>query len=187
MTVYFTASIFGKRYYLDQYLEIIDCLKSKNLGVICDHIINTSEIQISQEKRDDRFKFHQQLEKWINSCDFVVVEATYPSISVGYEISLSLSFGKPVLVLYTKGNPPSLLAEFENDKLICKKYTFQTLNSIIDEFTAHVQEIDDVKFTFFITPEIASFLDKTSTKENLPKSVYLRKLIQEDMRNHQIL
>jgi len=186
MTVYFTASIFGKRYYLDQYLEIINCLKSKNMEVISDHIINTSETAISQEKREDRLKFYQQLEKWINSCDFVVVEATYPSISVGYEISLSLTLGKPVLVLYAK-NPPSLLAEFENDKLICKKYTFQTLNSIIDEFTAHVQEIDDVKFTFFITSEIASFLDKTSTKEKLPKSVYLRKLIQTDMKNHQIL
>ncbi|MBM3283848.1 hypothetical protein FJY90_06420, partial [Candidatus Gottesmanbacteria bacterium] len=110
MTVYFTASIVGKRHYLSNYQKIIGILKAKNLEVISDHIINTTEAQIRMEKVEERIRFQKQLEKWLNSCDYVVAETSFPSISVGYEISLALHYGKPVLILYSEGNPPSLLA-----------------------------------------------------------------------------
>ena len=40
----------------------------------------------------------------------------------------------------------------------------------------------DMRFTFFITSKIAVYLDKTSRDQKLPKSVYLRNLIEEDMK-----
>ena len=183
MTIYFTASIVGKRHYLDNYLKIIEIFKSKNLKVISDHIINTTEAQIRLEKVQDRLKFHNQLEKWINSCDFVVAETSFPSISVGYEISLALHYGKPVLILYSEGNPPSLLAQHKDEKLVCKQYTLSSLSDLIADFINHVKGIDDTKFTFLITPEIASFLNRISIKGKVPKSVYLRQLIEEGMKS----
>src|SRR4030042_5477583 len=100
MTVYFTASIVGKKQYLGNYEKIISILKAGGHTVISDHIINTTECQIRMEKKEQRLEFQHRLEKWINSADFVVAETSFPSISVGYEISLALSHNKPVLVLY---------------------------------------------------------------------------------------
>lgn len=180
MTIYFTASIVGKKYYLKDYLKIIEILTTRKYQVISDHILNTTENQIRLKNREERLKFHKQLEKWINSCDFMVAEISFPSISVGYEISLALQHGKPVLVLYNTGDPPSLLAYHQDQKLVCERYSLDTLKEIIDDFINYIEGTNDTRFTFFITPEISSYLDKVSKKGKIPKSVYLRRLIEQD-------
>lgn len=182
MHVYFTASIMGKKKYLPNYLKIINTLKNKKFSVNSEHIINTTETQILIESKEDRLKFHEQLENWISSCDFVIAETSFPSISVGYEISFALALGKPILILYSEGRAPSLLAHHKDEKLVCEKYTPDTLSDIIDDFVNYIQGTAESRFTFFITPKIALHLDKVSKKEKMPKSVYLRRLIEKDIK-----
>lgn len=182
MTIYFTASIVGKRRYLKNYLKIVEILKAKGFEVISDHIVKSTEDQVRLETKKERVKFHKQLEKWIKSCDFVIAETSFPSISVGYEISLALHHGKSILILFCEGNPPSLLAHHKDENLICEKYTSETLKSIIDDFINYAEGTQDTRFTFFITREIASYLDKVAKEEKIPKSVFLRKLIEEKIK-----
>ena len=181
MKIYFTASIAAKKQLLRNYLMIIDFLKSKKHDVISDHILNTEESQIQLQTKEQRLKFHDQLERWIRSCDFMIAETTFPSISVGYEISLALRVGKPVLIVYSEGYPPSLFAHHKDEKIIAEKYTYETLKPILEDFISYTDHKSDLRFTFFITPAIVNYLDEISRKEKIPKSVYLRKLIEEDM------
>lgn len=181
MKAYFTASVVGKRQYLANYVKIIESLKKRGLNVVSDHIIKTTEELLSKETKEERLAFQMQLNKWINESDFVVVDTTFPSISVGYEISLAVQRNKPVLMLYSEGEAPSLLAHFHSEQVVSEKFTPQTLDTIIDDFIKYVEGANDTRFTFFITPEIAHFLENISKKEKLPKSVYLRRLIKEDM------
>ncbi len=181
MNVYFTASIVGKKQYLHDYLHIIALLKERKCDVISDHIINATEESIRIETKEERLKFHNQLEKWIRMADFLVAETSFPSISVGYEISLALQHGKPVLILYNNGDPPSLFAYHKDEQLVCEKYTKDSVAAIIEDFINFAQGSADTRFTFFITPNIASYLEKVARNEKLPKSVYLRKLIEADM------
>lgn len=183
MIVYFTASIAGKKHYLDCYQYLISVLKRKSEKVICEHIMDTKLSQVRLETKDERLSFHKKLEKWIGSCDFVVVETTFPSISVGYEISLALQLGKPVLMLYCDGYPPSLLAQSNNDQLVCERYDKNNLSDVINDFINYISSTFDTRFTFFITPDIAKYLEKKARKERMPKSVYLRKLIEKDKTN----
>lgn len=186
MHAYFTASIVGKRYHLNNYLAIIQLLKSQGISVTSDHIIKTDESTIHFESRDERLDFHRKLERWINEADFMIVEATFPSISVGYEISLALHRGKPVLVLYSQGDPPSLINNDEDERLVCEKYTTKTLGETINDFIKYVQGSTDTRFTFFISSEIASYLSKVSKTQRIPKSVYLRNLILSDLKKSHI-
>ena len=174
MTIYFTAATFGKKHYLSNYLKIIGILKAKNYQVISDHIINS-------DGPDAISHNGSQTEKWINSSDFVIAETSSPSISVGYEISIALHMGKPVLLLYATDNPPSLLAQHSDEKLICEKYTPGTLPGIIDNFLSFTGDNGDFRYTFFITRKMAEYLKQIAKRERLPKSVYLRSLIQKDM------
>ena len=41
-----------------------------------------------------------------------------------------------------------------------------------------------MRFTFFITREIAAYLDKVTVRKKVPKAVYLRKLVEEDMKKN---
>lgn len=181
MRVYFTASIVGKKYHLNNYLKIVEYLKAKGYEVISDHIINTTEAKIRIESKEERLNFQNKLKDWIKSCDLMIAETSFPSISVGYEISLGLEFGKPVLILYSEGDPPSLLAHHKDENLVCEKYTATNVQDIINDFINYAEASVDTRFTFFITPNIASYLERISRKEKLPKSVYLRKLIEKDM------
>ncbi len=184
MKVYFTASIAAKKQLLHNYLMILDILKSKKHDVIAEHIINTEESQIHLQTKDQRLQFHERLEEWIRSCDFMIAETTFPSISVGYEISLALRVGKPVLLLYSEGNPPSLLEHHKDDKLIAERYTADTVKPIIEDFISYTNQKSDLRFTFFVTPAIVNYLDDLAKRKKIPKSVYLRRLIEEDMQKN---
>lgn len=182
MKVYFTASIVGRQQYLDNYTAIIGYLKSKGYDVISDHIIKSTTNEILSKDKNERIRFLQKIEKWIASADFVIAETSFPSVSVGYEISFALQNDKPVLVFYADGTPPTLLAHHHDENLDCERYTKTTIPEIIDNFVKYVEGSSDTRFTFFITSEIAKFLDKVSKREKLPKSVYLRKLIEREMK-----
>ncbi len=182
MIAYFTASIVGKRYYLKNDLAIIDHLKSNKITVISDQIIKTTEPEVHSEKKELRLKYHAQVEKWIKSCDFMVVEASFPSISVGYEISWALTYGKPVLILYAEGEAPSLFAYHKNENILCEKYTLDILPDLLDDFADFAEGAGDTRFTFYMSHEQTKYLDKKSIDRKVPKSVYLRRLIDEDMK-----
>lgn len=181
---YFTASIAQKEKYIKNYKKIVEIVKKEGHDIVADHILNVSEREVDHASREDRLKFHQKLEKWIYSSDALIADTSFPSIGVGYEISLALRVGKPILVLYSEATPPSLLAHHSSEKIICEKYTLQRLPSIIEDFINYVNSKADLRFTFFITPKIASYLDKITKKDKIPKSVYLRKLIEKDIQNN---
>ena len=184
MMAYFTASIEGKKYFLKRYLLIVKLLKSQKYQVISDHIINSTEESIRMENKEDKLKFQRQLESWIQNCDFVVAEASFPSISVGYEISLAANRDKPVLILYSNDHAPSLLEVTNEEKIVCQKYKIKNLKSILTDFINFAKRVNDIKLNFFISPRLFAYLEKVSKKEKMPKSVYLRKLIDRDIKNH---
>ncbi len=181
MTAYFTASVAAKQKYIKNYLKIIHELQGMKINVVYEHIINSSEAKIRLHTKEERHTFHDQVAKWIQSCDFMVVDTSFPSISVGYEIAHALRIGKPVLLLYSHGDPPSLLAYHKNEKLVCEKYTLESIKQILKNFIEYVQGKHDLRFTFFISPEIATYLDSIAVKRKIPKSVFIRQLIEKEM------
>lgn len=181
MTIYFTASLVGKKDFQKNYLAIIGYLTSKGHTVQADHILNTTESQVGLQTREARLAFHKKLEAWIQNADCMIAETSFPSISVGYEVSLALQYKKPILILYSIGDPPSLFAHHDDEKIVCEKYTVTSLEETVDNFLNFVHGTADTRFTFFITPKIAAHLDKMAKTKKLPKSVYLRELIEADM------
>ncbi len=64
-------------------------------------------------------------------------------VSVGYEIYLALQRNKPVIILHSVGDPPSLIGEHMNEKLVCEKHSPATLSDIIDDFINYIKFIQD--------------------------------------------
>lgn len=183
MKIFFTASIAGKEQYKKNYYTIIDILKLKGHEIVADHILKTAPYDIKNETPEQLVNFHKKMEKQINECDCVVAETSYPSISVGYQISIALQRFKPVLILYSVGDPPSLFVHSRDGNIVIEQYTMLELHDILPSFIDYVSGIHSLRFTFFITPSIATHLEKKSKEHNLPKSAYLRSLIEEDIRN----
>ena len=184
--IYFTGSLSAKKIHGTNYLKIIEHLIAQGHTVIADHIMQTTEDTIRKSSPTERRKFQKKVETWIENCDCVIAETSQPSVSVGYEIGLALQINKSVLILHAPDtDPPSLFGSHENENVVVSPYTRDTFPSLIQEFLCFVEDNHDVKFTFFIPPRHAHYLDKVSKRHKIPKSAYLRELIEKDILTHQ--
>jgi len=183
MRAYFTASVTGKKQYQKNYESIVSLLKKNSVEVIADHILKKHASRIEAKTEEERIENQRKLEKNIHASDCIIAETSYPSVNVGYEIAYALHADKPVLVLYSRGISPSMLTHRDEEHLCCEHYDEKMLPSIIEDFLSYVHGSTCTRFTFFISSEIGSYLEKTAKKNNLPKAVYLRDLILLDMKN----
>lgn len=140
----------------------------------------------------DSLKGHKERENWYQQClkdiqksDLVVVEISYPSTAnVGHELTYALDIGKPVLALYKSERDPVFLSGRNDDKLFLYAYTDKDLEVIVESGIELATTVQDVRFNFFISPQIGRYLDWVSKNKRVPRAVYLRRLIEEDMRGN---
>lgn len=183
MKAYFVASIKGRDKYLPNYKRIIELLKKYSIGII-ENTIKPSESAVYSLSDEDKIKYYKRVLEWISSSDILIAEASYPSIGVGYEISIAVDKGKPVIVLYEEGaTAPHFIEGVQSDKLVIEKYSMNNLDEVLKGSIDYATEQQDTRFNFFISPKIGNYLNWVAKKKRLPRAVYLRRLIEEDMKN----
>lgn len=181
MKVYFVASIRGKKEHLESYKKIIDVLKEIGSEVI-ENTIAPSEKEVYSLSDDKKVKYYKKVLGWIREADVVLVETSFSSLGVGYEISLALEAGKPVIVLYKSGHAPHFLEGYQSDKLAIFKYDHTNLKKIVEEAIDVSSQKSDTRFNFFISRKLAAYLDWIAREKKIPRAVYLRKLIRAEMK-----
>jgi len=182
MKVYFTAAIYQSEKFLDKYKRIVDLLKKHGCEVLEDTTITSLEEAINKSD-SDRIEYYKKVIKWIDKSDLVVAEASFPStLSIGHEITLALEKNRPVIVLYLKGKEPAFLLGLQNEKIIWVKYDDQSLGTVLSKAIDDARCRSDVRFNFFVNPKILAYLDWIAQKRMVPRSVFLRNLIEREMK-----
>jgi hypothetical protein len=185
MTIYFTASIFQKDQYGLNYDNIVQLLEQLGHKVIHEHITSVSLDDKKHYSAEKRKEHYRQVIKWITEADMVVAEVSYPStINVGHEVSIALEKSKPVLGLYTKEKESTFFEGIQSDKFLYEEYDDQNLKEVLKSAIQYAQDQSDTRFNFFIFPKHVNYLDEISRKRKIPKSVYLRELIERDKRKN---
>lgn len=185
MNIYFTASLTGKKQFEDNYKKIVELLNEFGHTVQSDHILKISSSDVKDQSIADRKKHHKKLQKWLSSADLVVAEVSYPSVSVGYEVALAISKNKPVLALYEKKHAPVALLGEDSDKFLAASYDENSVNEEIRYLVDEVSGQMDTRFNFFISPKHQNYLDWIAKNRRIPRSVFLRQLIEEHMRDNE--
>lgn len=181
MTIYFTAAISQKNQYGEYYDKIVKVLEQQGHTVIHDHITDVSLNQIAIASEETRNEYYLKVLKWIAKADVIVAELSFPStLNVGHEVTLALNKGKPVVGLYFKDKQSVFFQGLQSDKFIYQPYTSEDLEPTIISALDYSQEISDTRFNFFISPSLSHYLDWISSTKKIPRSVYLRQLIEED-------
>lgn len=184
MKIYFSAAIYQEKQFGEVYKRIVDQLKK--LGHTVNQDTTDTSLDEALNKTDEqRVKYYKQVLGWIASSDVVVLEVSFPStLHIGHEITIALDKGKPVVALYKKGHEPSFFLGLEHDKLLWVEYTESDLEKTLTDSLEFAMQQSDVRFNFFISPQIGTYLDWVSQKRRLPRAVYLRRLIEEDMKSN---
>ncbi len=183
MKIYFTGSLHNKDIDKQVYSKIVEQLKSLGHKVIADHILNPSIKDIELQKPSELHVYYKKMNNALVSSEAMVCEVSYPStINIGHEVSLALDKGIPIVALYQKNRAPGISQGIVSDKLILLEYAVDDVRSVLEYSLEEADAQMDVRFNFFVSPEISTYLDTISKKKRVPRAVYLRRLIEVDMR-----
>ena len=181
MKVYFQDRAVGTFRLSDNDQAILNWSKKNNFNLLSDHVLTESTEIVLAKTHEQVVNFYIKFLKLVSSADIVIAEVSSPSTNVGHEISVALGKGKPVIVLYTKGNEPRFLTANPSDKLVVCEYDSDNLYEVLDNALDEAKSEMDVRFNFFISPRIGVYLDWISKFKKIPRAVFLRRLIEEDM------
>jgi len=182
MKVYFSASRFYKEENIENYNAILEVLKNSGLDISDGSSTRTSKlgyIMPEKEKED----LYRSVVKMMDKSDLCVFEASYPStLHIGHEITLALEKNKPVIGLHLAGREPILFKGMKNTKIKWIQYTSENLRQLLLEAIEEAKRNIDVRFNFFVSPKILAYLDWIAQKRMIPRSVFLRNLIEREMK-----
>ncbi len=182
MRIYFTAAISAKSDFGENYKRIVECLKELGHEVASEQILEKEMLDVNRQTSEDREKYYQWMVREIKKADLLVAEVSFPStVHVGHELTLALDQEKPVLALYTKDKQPMLFWGIISEKFYVEEYNLENLKKVLERSIKFLAEKIDTRFNFFISPKIGNYLDWIAKKKKLPRAVYLRKLIEDDM------
>lgn len=180
MRVHFMSAVDGDK---DLFAKITATIDSLGHELVTNHYLERKVEDIKLESSSESELYAKKVHKWIRKADVVIFETTKPDVSVGFELALALNMMKPVIVLYHKDNGirPFSLQGISTDKLQLLSYDENTLVETLTLALEYALETSDVRFNFFISPSIGVYLDWISKYKKIPRSVYLRSLIEQDM------
>lgn len=182
MKIYFLGSVSALDKSGKDYKLIVENLKGLGHTVISDHVLGIKPSRVTGLSQEERKEYYRQMQKSIHSADCMVAEISNPTPNVGYEVAFALEQEKPVLALYREDSKvfPLLLGN-SSDKLILSEYTEERIKPVLAKGMRQVKNKSDIRFNFFISPEIARYLDWLNKYKRIPRSVYLRDLIEKEM------
>lgn len=184
MKIYFSAPISRvSEEVKENYKLIIKTLKNMGHSVLSDHLeTKKTKDDIENQSPKEAFEVQRLMAKRKNQADLVVIEASTPSFGVGQEIEYSIRNNKQVVILHLPGSKPHILKSEGSELIFMYEYTRETMTDVIlAAINASGQQVD-VRFNFFISPEIGRYLDWVSQKRKIPRAVFLRSLLEKAMK-----
>jgi len=173
--VYFSASSSKLTERKPLYEKIIKSIKGLGAKLTYDWLSDKEKL-----KPDEIF---EKASEGIKEADVVIAEITYPSIGVGQQITLALSWKIPVVAIYqqNKLQASRFALGMKSPYLILKKYDKDNLGIILKDSIEDVIKERFVKFNFISTKEINDYLEEKSTSFSVSKSQLLRRIVREWM------
>ena len=184
MRIFFSAPIGGRSQFEANYKRIINCLVQKGHKVQSDHVTNVNPKKLADVSDKYRVDYYKKLVKWISEADIVVAELSHSSASIGHEVSLALEKGKNVIALSSTNRGPAIFLGIKSDKLQMIKYDLNNLEGVLGKAIEKAKSKSDIRFNFFISPQINDYLDWISKEKRVPRAVYLRELLEKEIANN---
>jgi len=182
MKVSFITSPRIKQKYPESIDKIFSILKELGYSHTCDFITDVDVKDFYTADVPTIKKDYKEMAGGIKKADVAIFEASMHSLAVGYLVHYALESGKPVIVLHLEDSPPFLFENIQNEKLLVIPYESTNLRENLKIALEDSKDQMDVRFNFFVSPKIVRFLDWVAKKKKMPRAVYLRRLIEEDMK-----
>lgn len=184
MRFFFSASVHGKKTIESNYRLIEQEVKKLGFEIDASTVLNQDPNEMDTWDEQKSLAFHKTVMNGMKRADGLLIEASYPSVGVGFNLASAVQLGKPVVIFYSGKEEPHIFRTLEkiNDKFQVVRYSnLEQLRKEIPPALAFATENQDTRFNFFISPEHAKYLDWIAQTYKMSRSVYLRRLINKEM------
>ncbi|MEN8253095.1 MAG: hypothetical protein ABFQ62_01825 [Patescibacteria group bacterium] len=182
MKFYFCASARGHKKLKEDYLGICGVMEEMGHQNLDDLATTVNPDSFYEGSHGDQIGHYERTIKNVKLSDVVVLELSTHSLSMGYIMQKALESGKSVIALYQGDNYPHFALGIDNDKLQIIEYGKDNLKESLKNALEFAKDQSDIRFNFFISPTIANYFDWIAKNKRIPRSVYLRRLIEADMK-----
>ncbi len=183
MKIYFTASSRGTEKFNKYYKNIYDLISNQGHFHTSDYSKESDPSEIYQSDDEAHAELYKRAVNQLKKADIVILEVSKHSLTMGYLLELGLNLGKPVIALHQTGYKPAFAAGIADDKLQVVEYNEGNLNDLLIDAIDYASSQQDTRFNFFVSPKHINFLDWIAQNKKIPRSVYLRRLIEKEMSN----
>ena len=186
MKVYFTCSARGTDNFGKYFSKIFQVVKNEGHKHL-DNFKDESDPELVYSlTHEDRVKLYEEAMDYLKIADVTVLELSTHSLTMGFLLQRALGMGRPVIGLYKTGFRPAFVTGISDDKMQLIEYKDELdLEDQLIEALDIASSLQDVRFNFFISPAIGNYLDWIAKNKKIPRSVYLRNLIQKDMEENE--
>ena len=184
MKFQFFGSLYGDK---ESFKLVYDCLEKLGCQPMTYHILHRKVEDVNKETPAESTDYVRRMTRWVQSADFIVFEVTRDDTSLGYEMMLGLNMAKPLLILYRPdvGEIPFTLRGVTDERIFIYSYAKENVAELEQTLKSSLEEIKeqvDTRFTLILPPKITSFLDEISQKKKIPRAVFIRNLIEKEMK-----
>lgn len=175
----------GQKQFEKEHEAIVEYFERKGHEVI--HSLHTTLEQLLPLNYIEREAIFMQFFQELETCDIVFAECTTQSTQVGFGLSYLRSKGKPIVLMTLRdamqdmGPKGDLYSNVEN--LLVTEYSLGTLSQDLNEALSYMESRIDKRFTIIFPSHLLAKIEEQAKKKKMPKSVYIRQLIEEDLRS----
>lgn len=182
MKVGFLSSHRGQQKYIKEHKAVVNFFEKKKIEVV--HSLDTSIeslLSLGWLEREAIFmNFYHKLE----TCDIVFAECTMQSTQVGFGLSYLRAKGMPIVMMTIRNadeySPKKdVYSNIEN--LMFLQYDMSDITTALEEAVEFMEQRIDKRFTVIFPSHLLAKIEEQVKKKKLPKSVYIRQLIEKDL------
>ena len=181
MKAFFTGSPRALRDHAMEHELIFEAISRCGFTHLSDLVIKADPVAFYEKTNDEVFRHYKDTIECLKKADVLIAEVSLHSMSMGYLVEKALGMGKPVIVLHLEKFTPFFFTGIDNEKLQIITYDQLDVFEVVKNALEYALTKQDIRFNFFISPGIAQFLDLVARVKKVPRSVYLRTLIERDM------
>lgn len=169
-----------------EYGKILAFLEKKGHEVV--HHLDTNLSQLLPLGYAEREAIFMDFYKRLEECELVFVDCPVQSTQLGFGIAYLRSKGKPVVILTPKGTPleffpqGDIYSEIEN--MAVYQYDEKSIDEVLEEALEYMEPRIDKRFTIIFPSFLLAKIEEKAQKLHLPKAVYIRQLIEKDIKEN---
>lgn len=172
MKIFFTANLIESDY-----------LQKENILRINNFLSNIHRVTDGHIFKKDNLLDYQNIFKRIKEVNLFIAEVSNFTSEIGYQISIALELKKAITLLYT-GKEPTILKKsaklLSSEKIQVIDYDPRTLDVQL-KFALNLSKTQiDKRFTILLPPKLVDYLDNVARKNRIPRSAYIRQLIEKE-------